>query len=73
MTFPDGSRATIGGGINDAPPYDGPDGDKPVHFVWHMNVAPDSRAEPQSLQGKTVDLTIKFGLSSGLECGNRPL
>ena len=57
MTFPDGSRATIGGGINDAPPYDGPDGDT-LHFVWHMNVAPDSRAEPQSLQGKTVDLTI---------------
>ncbi len=57
MTFPDGSRATIGGGINDAPPYDGPDGDT-LHFVWHMNVAPDSRTEPQSLQGKTVDLTI---------------
>ena len=57
MTFPDGSRATIGGGINDAPPYDGPDGDT-LHFVWHMNVAPDSRTEVQSLQGKTVDLTI---------------
>lgn len=57
MTFPDGSQATIGGGINDAPPYDGPDGNT-LHFVWDMNVAPDSQTEPQSLQGKTVDLTI---------------
>lgn len=57
MTFPDGSRATVGGGINDAPPYDGPDGNT-LHFVWHMNVAPEDESEAQNLQGKTVDLTI---------------